>query len=703
MAAPSRPRAYPYPPAERLDLVEVLHGRPVADPYRWLEDAADPRTEAWVAAQDDLVRSHLSSLPARDGLRATLTDLLSAGMVGAPAWRGERAFFLRREPGQEHAALLVREADGTERVLLDPGALDPSGLTTLDAWSVSVEGDRLAYQISVGGDEESLLHVVDVATGERLEGPIDRCRYSPIAWLPGGEEYFYVRRLAPDRVPAGEENLHRRVYRHRVGADPESDVEVLGVGMDPTTFFSVTVSRDGRWLVLSAAQGTAPRNDVWIADLHAAAAPGGVPPLREVQVGVDALTHAWVARDGMLYLATERDAPRGRLAVTDPRHPEYSAWRDVVPEQPDAVLTHTALLASGEGVADVATVLAVHTRDACAELSWWDTAGTRLGTVPGLAAGSVSAVVTRPEGSREAWIGYSDFRTPPGVLHWSADDPNRTRVWAGAPGAPDLADVVVTRTHYTSKDGTSVHMFVLAPSAEPDVPRPAILYGYGGFNIALPPEYNAMAAAWVRAGGVYAIANLRGGSEHGEHWHRAGMRESKQTVFDDFLAAAGYLVDRGWTTADRLVASGGSNGGLLVGAALTQRPDLFSAVLCSKPLLDMVRYEHHGLGRLWTDEYGTAERPEELAWLLSYSPYHHVREGVEYPAVLFTTFEADTRVDPLHARKMCAALQHATAGRRPVLLRRELGVGHAARSVTRSVELMADQLAFAADQAGLRL
>lgn len=702
MAAPSRPRLFSYPPAERIDLVEVLHGRPVADPYRWLEDPADPRTERWAAGQDELARSYLTSLPARDDLRSALVDLLSAGMVGTPAWRGGRAFFLRREPGQEHAALVLCEADGTERVLLDPGALDPSGLTTLDAWSVSVEGDRLAYQISVGGDEESLLHVVDIDTGARLEGPIDRCRYSPVAWLPGGEEYFYVRRLAPDRVPAGEENLHRRVYRHRVGADPDTDVEVLGAGMDPTTFFSVSVSRDGRWLVVSASQGTAPRDDVWIADLRAGTEPGGLV-LREVQVGVDASTAAWVARDGMLYLFTDRDAPRGRLVVTDPRHPEYANWRDVVPESPEAVLSHVALLASAEGADDVACVLAAHTRDACAELSWWDTTGTRLGGVPGLPTGSLTGITSRPEGGREAWIGYTDFRTPHAVLRWSADDPTRTVVWASAPGAPDLADMVVTRTHYVSNDGTTVGMFILAPSATPNTPRPTILYGYGGFNNALTPDYNALAAAWVRAGGVYAVANLRGGSEHGEQWHRAGMRERKQNVFDDFVAAGEYLVEQGWTTSAQLAIYGGSNGGLLVGAALTQRPDLFAAVLCSKPLLDMVRYEHHGLGRLWTDEYGTAERPEELDWLLGYSPYHHVRDGVEYPAVLFTTFESDTRVDPLHARKMCAALQHATASDRPVLLRRERGVGHAARSVSRSAELMADQLAFVADQVGLRL
>ncbi|HEX5493508.1 MAG TPA: prolyl oligopeptidase family serine peptidase, partial [Mycobacteriales bacterium] len=674
-----------------------------------LEDPADPRTRAWAAAQDEQVRSHLADLPARDGLHSRLVGLLSAGVVGAPAWRGDRAFFPRREPGQEHPVLLMSEPDGTERTLLDPGAVDPTGLTTLDTWSVSPAGDRLAYQLSVGGDEESMLYVSDVDTGQVLEGPIDRCRYSAVAWLPSGQEYFYVRRLAPELVPAGEGNLHRRVYRHRVGADPDTDTEICGAGADPTTFYALSVSRDGRWLVVSANLGTAPRNDVWLADLQAEGGPGGpagAVALREVQVGVDANTRAWVAADGRLYLFTDRDAPRGRLAVADPTDPGYPHWRDVVPEAPDAVLSHVALLTGADhpadGAAGIGVVLAAHSRDACDELSWYDPAtGRRVGTVAGLDAASVTALTTRPEGGRQCWVGYTDFTTPPSVLRWSADTPERLTGWATAPGAPDLTGMRVTRTRYTSADGTVVHMFVLAAEAAPSRPRPAILYGYGGFNHSLTPEYSAMVAAWVAAGGVWATANLRGGSEHGEQWHRAGRRERKQNVFDDFLAAAGHLVDRGWTDRERLGIYGGSNGGLLVGAALTQRPDLFAAVVCSKPLMDMVRYEEHGLGRLWADEYGSAGSAEELAWLLGYSPYHRVRDGVAYPAVLFTTFESDTRVDPCHARKMCAALQHATSGDRPVLLRRELGVGHGARSVSRSADLIADQLAFMADQLGI--
>ncbi|MGY1617047.1 prolyl oligopeptidase family protein [Geodermatophilus sp. SYSU D00691] len=684
-----------YPEAPRLDLVEDLHGHRIADPYRWLEDPEDPRTRAWTEAQDALAAEHLAGLPLRSAFAGRLEELVHAGAVGIPVWRAGRAFSTRRDPGQEHAVLRVREPDGTQRVLVDPMALDPAGTTTLDAWSPSWEGDRLAYQLSTGGDEESRLYVLDVATGELLDGPVDRCRYSPVAWLPGGEELFYVRRLAPDQVPAGEEQFHRRVWRHRVGADPDGDQLVHGEGSDPSTYFGARTSRDGRWLVVSASIGTAPRDDVWLADL------AGSGELRPLQVGVDAQTSAWVARDGRLWLSSDRDAPRGRLAVADPEDPATwapEAWREVIPQAEDAVLTDLALVDGPDGGL---RVLAVHAVDATDRLSVWDADGAgRLADVPAPGVGSIAGVSAPPEGGTTAWLGYTDYATPPSVYRWDSAGGAPVEE-EKAPVAGDVPDVRVVETHATSPDGTPVHLFVISADGTPDRPRPTVLYGYGGFNVSLTPAYSAQALSWVAAGGVWAVANLRGGSEHGEEWHRAGMRERKQNVFDDFAAAGEHLVAEGWTTHGRLAVMGGSNGGLLVGATLTQRPDLAAGVVCSAPLLDMVRYERFGLGRTWNDEYGTAEDPTELGWLLGYSPYHAVREGTAYPAVLFTTFESDTRVDPLHARKLAAALQHATSGEAPVVLRRETSVGHGARAVSRTVGLAADQLAFLAAATGL--
>jgi prolyl oligopeptidase len=688
-----------YPPARREDIAEHIHSRLVRDPYRWLEDADSEETRSWLAAQDALLAGYLEGLGDREGLAARITELLGAGSVGAPVWRGDRQFYTRREAGQEHAVLYTATPSGGERTLIDPTVVDESGTTTLDAWQPDLDGRLLAYQLSQGGDEESLLRVMDVATGEDVDGPIDRCRYTGVAWLPGGKAFYYTRRLPPEAVPGDEQQYHRRVYLHQVGSPAQDDVMIFGDGLEKTNYYSVSVSRDGRWLIIGAAAGTAPRNDLWIADLAATSA--SAPELRVVQQGIDAQTAAHVGRDGRLYVWTDHDAPRGRLAVTDPAEPGYSNWRDLVPEDPEAVLADFAILDGQELGRPV--LLASWTRHAISELSVHDLAtGEQSGTVPLPGLGTIGGLSERPEGGHEAWFGYTDNTTPPLVLRYDALA-GATTTWARSPGQVDVPEISARQVAYPSKDGTTVRMLIISGDG-PQRPRPTILYGYGGFGVSMQPGYAATILAWVERGGVYVIASLRGGGDEGEEWHRSGMRASKQNVFDDFHAAAEKLIADGWTTREQLAISGGSNGGLLVGAAITQRPDLYAAAACSAPLLDMVRYERFGLGETWNDEFGTAADPEEFGWLLSYSPYHHVREGVRYPAVLFTIFDGDTRVDPMHARKMCAALQHATSAPypdRPILLRRESDVGHGARAVSRSASLSADTLAFLGFLTGL--
>jgi prolyl oligopeptidase len=697
-----------YPAAARSDICDQQHGHLVADPYRWLEDPGSAATREWLAAQDELYAGALAGTPGRDRLSGRLAELLSAGLVTAPAWRGARQFVMRRDPGQEHAVLYTSAPGEAERALIDPMAIDPAGTTTLDAWQPDHEGRLLAYQLSQGGREESDVRVMDIATGRDVDGPIDRCRYTGIAWLPGGKAFYYARRLAPGQVPAGEEQYHRRVYLHYVGASPDDDVLIYGEGQDKTTYYGVGVSRDGRWLVIESSLGTAPRNDVWVADLTAS--PETAPDLRVLQHGVDAQVSVWPGRDGRLYLHTDRDAPRGRVAVTDPADPAfpgYASWQDVLPADDEAVLTDFLILDGPELGAP--RLLAVRTRHAISEVSVHDLAtGQLAGLLPLPGLGSVDGLSGRPEGGPEAWLSYTDHATPAVVLHYDAAS-GATATWARAPGpAAAGPGIRAEQVAFESRDGTTVRMVIISgPDAGGErEPRPAILYGYGGFNVSLTPAYSATALAWAEAGGVYAIAGLRGGSEEGEEWHRAGMREHKQNVFDDFAAAAAALIDGGWTTPGQLAVSGGSNGGLLVGAAITQQPERYAAALCSAPLLDMIRYEQFGLGETWNDEYGTAADPVELTWLLGYSPYHHVRPGASYPAVLFSVFDGDTRVDPMHARKMCAALQYATTGplaERPVLLRREGEVGHGARAVSRTVTLSAEQLAFVAVHTGLEL
>ncbi len=380
-----------------------------------------------------------------------------------------------------------------------------------------------------------------------------------------------------------------------------------------------------------------------------------------------------------------------------------ATWRDLIREDPEAVLTGYAILDGPE--LDRPVLLASWARHALSEITVHDLeTGERLDQVPLPGPGTVGGLSERPEGGHEAWFVYTDYTTSSVVLRFDARS-SSVSTWATAPGSTGVPAVTARQVTYPSKDGTQVRMLVIsaAGSGTPPSPRPAILYGYGGFDISLTPAYSPNVLAWVAAGGVYAIANLRGGSEEGEEWHRAGMLDRKQNVFDDFHAAAETLIRDGWTTPEQLAISGGSNGGLLVGAALVQRPELYAAVICSAPLLDMVRYEQFGLGQTWNTEYGTASDAEQLGWLLSYSPYHHVAEGTSYPAVLFTVFTSDTRVDPVHAYKMCAALQHATSSGRPVLLRAEDQVGHGARAVSRSAELSGDTLAFAARHTGLNL
>jgi prolyl oligopeptidase len=737
-----------YPDARRLDLTEDLFGHQVRDPYRWLEDAGAEETRAWLRAEDELFSAYRDTLPGAGTLTARLHELTGAGHVGVPAWRGTRRFFTRRMPGEEHAALYAAEGDppgadagapldaagagappppvgldaalppsaaitaaaasaaGSERVLVDPMAIDPAGRTTLDGWQPDKEGRLLAYQLSEGGSEEALLRVMDVETGEVVDGPIDRIRYSRIAWLPGGKAFYYTRRLPPGAVPEGEAQFHRRVYLHRVGTPTDEDVLIFGQGRDKTTYYSASVSHDGRWLLIGAARGTEPRNDLWIADLTSSSP--AAPDLKPVQEGVDARTGARIGRDGRLYLFTDAGAPRGRLAVADPAGPGLAGWRDLIPADPEAVLEGYAILDGPEAPQPV--LLAVWTRHAIGEISVHDLAtGEQTGTVELPGPGSVGGFSERPEGGHEAWFSYTDNTTPATVLRFDART-GAISLWARPPGAVPTPPVSARQIAYHSSDGTVVRMLVVSgdadPGARPAAPRPTILYGYGGFGISLTPAYSASVLAWVEAGGVYALAGLRGGSEEGELWHRAGMLEHRQRVFDDFHAAAGKLIADGWTTREQLGIYGGSNGGLLVGAAITQRPDLYAAAVCSAPLLDMVRYERFGLGQTWNTEYGTAADPEQLGWLLSYSPYHHVREGVDYPSVLFTVFDNDTRVDPVHARKMCAALQHATSAprsSRPILLRREADVGHSSRAVSRSVALSADILAFLAAHTGLPL
>lgn len=669
-----------YPQARRADVVDDYFGTLVPDPYRWIEQQRDnPELDTWLREQDELCQPWLAALPHREKWRSIQSKLLP-GSIGSPAVRGGRLYFMRREPGEQHAKFLLRETDGTEKVLFDPTVEDPSGLTTLDVASISPDGTRMVIGVSTGGDEETSIRVLSVDTLEVLDGPIDRTRYTAVGWIDSAE-FFYVRRLTP-------EPFNRRVWRHKVGESIDDDVLVFGEGRDPSTYYGVDVSVGGRWLLVSASIGTEPRNDLYIADLSS----DGV--LRPVTEGVDAETFGDVVND-KLYLVTTLDAPMKRVVVADPVDPTPEHWTTAIPES-DAVLTFF-------GATDDEKFVVAYERHAVTEVGIFDPATGQTAAISLPGAGTAMLTGTRDDNNRY-WITYTDFVTPGSVYELKAATGGVTE-WANTPGAaPASSDIISRQDVYQSHDGTDVRLFIIAKGDASNGPRPTILYGYGGFNISMSPAYSSMAQAWVNAGGVWAVACLRGGSEEGEEWHRGGMRENKQNVFEDFIAAARYLKDEGWTTTEQLGIYGGSNGGLLVGATLTQWPDEIRAVICSAPLLDMLRYEHFGLGITWNDEYGKADDPVEVQWLLGYSPVSKVTEGVAYPSVMFTSFDNDGRTDVMHPRKMAAALQHATSSdpnEKPILFRREADVGHSVRSTEKTLDLGCDQLGYFGSQLGL--
>ncbi|GLW05830.1 prolyl endopeptidase [Microtetraspora sp. NBRC 13810] len=689
-----------YPGAPRSDRRDLLHGIAVADPYRWLEDAADRRTREWQDDQRELFLRCRERWPHRAEWSSRLAETAGREITSVPAVRGLRTFFTRVTRNSEHAALYVSE-DGVDRVLVDPLVIDPSGDTVLEAWNPSPEGELISYQLSARGTEDCVLLVRDVATGAVADGPIDRVRRTSVAWLPGGASFYYVRRLPPELHP-GEELYHRRIYLHRLGTDPAEDVLIFGAGRAASQFYTVAVSPDGRWLTVSAAAGTSPHNELWLADLGLS--DPARPALRPVHVGEAARTHTRIvpgtSRGDTMWLRTTAAAPRGRVVSTTPDDPGQATWKTIIPERRDAVLNDFVPLTDDRLPHPVALVS--WSRHAVSEITLHDLRdGRELGELKLPGNGSVGPFHTRPAPGHEVWFSYADHTTPRTVLHFDALD-ERLRTWFPGARAQDEDDgeVRVTVESAVSRDGTTVRVFVVSPAGRPDRPRPLILTGYGGFGASMSPAYSPDVLAWVRAGGVYAISCLRGGGEEGAGWHRAGMGRNKQRVFDDFDAVTDHLIRQGWTTRHRLGIVGSSNGGLLVAAAVTQHPEKYAAAVCLAPLTDMVRYERSGMGPSWRSEFGTADDPGELAALLAYSPYHNVRDDVAYPPVLVGAFDGDTRVDPAHARKFTAALQHSSAGG-PVALRVERHVGHGGRATSRLVGLQADVLAFCGHHLGL--
>ncbi|HEU5151145.1 MAG TPA: prolyl oligopeptidase family serine peptidase [Iamia sp.] len=682
--------AVPPPPETPADgPVEVLFGHRVADPFRALEDGDDPAVRAWDDAQSARTAAVLDALPGRDALRDRLRALLDVPVVLAASLAGDVVVTLERAGGRDQATLVVTPAGGdgsARRELVDPRAVEDDDTAAVDWFQPSPDGALVAVGTSTGGDELSTLRVVRVADGTWLPDAITRTRAASVAWRADGSGFLYTRYPDPAAVPEGEAGYHRTVYEHDLGAPVEDDVVVWDALPDPTAWADVRLSPDDRWLLVHASLGW-DRTDVHLCDRTTGA-------WTTIIEGVDALTDLRVV-DDLLVGTTTLDAPTGRVVAAPIDRPDPAAWVDLLPAS-DAVV---------EGlVVTAASLLVTRTRAAVSELVHLPRPDVR--TVPGTVR-TPTPIALPTEGSLaglsgsrerdEAVAVFTSFAVPPSLLRWSGT--GGLEPWGTRPTGVDPAAFAVDRLRYPSTDGAEVTLFCLRRAdVDPTPATPTILTGYGGFGITMSPAYSPDAVAHAEGGGVWAVACIRGGAEEGEAWHRAGQRARKPQVFADFEAAADWLVETGRTSREHLAIRGGSNGGLLVTAVLTRRPDLCAAVHSAVPLCDMVRFPRFRIARLWVPEYGDPDRPEDLAWLLSYSPYHHVVDGTGYPAVLITTGAEDSRVDPLHARKMAARLQQAApADGAPVLLRVERGAGHGqGKPSSRRAEESADVLAFLA-------
>ncbi len=683
--APLRPTP---PSTPRDEIVEDIHGVAVADPYRWLERADDPAVQAWSDAQDTYARTQLDGLPDTDALRTQLRhEWDHEGIVVPVHKRGERYFYGKRLRGHDRIVYFVREGDGPERVLLDPADFGPAHAIT--GLYPSPDGSKVAYRVSFANADAATMHVRDVAT--RRDDPADTirgARFTVADWLPDGRGFVYTAVPDDPSIPPAELAAHARVQRHTLGTPVADDPVEFGPLGDARRILLPRLSDDGRYLLVHATHGSAGPIDIWVRDLHAES--GAFEPL---VVGADARTSA-IGYRGALYLHTSDGAPRFRVVKVDPQRLGRGYWREVVPQ--DAMTLQDVAIMEGHLVLsyllDANARVRVHALDSGRS---WDVALPEHGAVTGLWG--------NPE-NREVLLAHSSLSQRPAIYRVplprgdvaiaSAD------AWYTPPNDADEVPLTMQARFVASADGTKIPLFVMhRADLSPDEPHPTVLYGYGGFGVSVPPAYNSVARIWAERGGVWAQANLRGGGEYGEAWHRAGTGARKQNVFDDFVAAAQSLVDTGVTRPAQLGIMGGSNGGLLVGAASTQRPDLFGAVVCRVPLLDMVRYHRFGVAPFWIDEYGSSEDATQFRTLLAYSPYHQIREGTLYPPLLMMAADHDDRVDPLHARKYVAAMQAASPHR--ALLRVERNAGHGGpASLSQTIDATAHMLAFLLDALG---
>ncbi len=674
------------PTTRREDIVETIHGIEVRDPYRWLEDEKSPEVQAWMTEQDAQTRAELAKLAGRDAIEKRLNELFYFDAISAPVHFKGRYFYTRKHADKEKTIVYWREGEkGAEKVLFDPNVWSKDGTTGLGGWWPSRDGKLVAYNVKENNADEAVLHIFDVDANKDLPGVIPGTKYAGVSWMPDGKGFYYtwvpqVGNESGDAVTIADRPGFAEVRLHQIGQDAAKDQQIYPATKNPRTFVNSELSRDGHWLIVTIQHGWN-SSDVYFRDTRKADA-----AWKPLAVGIEATFDVTPWKD-RFYIVTNDGAPRYRLLKVDPAKPERKAWKEIVP-QSEATLERANVVGG--------RLALTYLRNAASELELRDLEGKPLRKVALPGIGTSFGLIGNPD-EDTAYLSFTSFTEPQQIFKTSVKT-GKIEEWARIKLPLDTSSMVTEQVFYPSKDGTKISMFIIRKKdAVKNGKTPTILYGYGGFNVNLTPGFSSQRAYWIEQGGIYAIPNLRGGGEYGEEWHRAGMMLNKQNVFDDFIAASEALVKEGWTSPQHLAIQGGSNGGLLVGAAMTQAPDHFRAVICAVPLLDMVRYHLYGSGKTWIPEYGSAENAAEMKALAGYSPYKRAVDAgaVKYPALLMDSADHDDRVDPMHARKFVAAIRHAQSGPAPVLLRIERNAGHGgADLVKQQVDRAADQYAF---------
>jgi prolyl oligopeptidase len=680
--ASAQETALRYPSARQSDQADDYHGTLVRDPFRWLEDTDSPETRAWIEAQNQLTEGYLADAPGRDWLRQRLTKLWDFERFGVPLARGGRYFITRNDGLQNQSVLYVQSSlEGEARELLDPNKLSADGTVALAGWEPSDDGKLLAYGLANAGSDWREWKVRNVETGQDLSDHLQWVKFSGVSWTPDGQGFFYSRYDEPKPGQSLlEANYYQKLYHHKLG-QPQSEDKLIYERRDEKEWgFGGYVTEDGQYLIISVRRGAEPKDQLFYLDLKQADA-----KVVELITGFDA-QYNFLGNEGpVFWIHTDWQAPRGRIVAVDTRRPERDAWKEVVPQTTETIAAATLV---GE------RFIVNYLKDAYSQVKLFQLSGQFDRELPLSGIGTVDGFTgRRPD--EQTFYAYTSFTTPPTIYRYDFAA-NQANVFRAPKVDFDPASYETKQIFYPSKDGTRVPMFITAKKGlERDGQSPTLLYGYGGFDISITPSFSVGNAVWLELGGIYAVPNLRGGGEYGRAWHEAGRREKKQTVFDDFIAAAEFLIAQRYTSSDKLAIIGRSNGGLLVGACMTQRPELFAAALPGVGVMDMLRFHKFTIGWAWVPEFGSADDAEAYGWLSAYSPLHNLKPGTQYPATLVETADHDDRVVPGHSFKFTAALQQAQSGGAPTLARIETRAGHGAGTPTaKLIDEATDRLSF---------